>query len=436
MSCAVCAFRCTQYATPSRTFYFNSINNSVSVDNLSQLSEHEKWTEWIIYDESVFNNNAIWTSVCRTIRENTKLQCIEYEPSKKTSKAAHYLGMLFNREAGQNTFDLPLNSVSFNNISFDKLFVEKVTRCMLIAQLPAKIKMTNAKLDDGCVQQLVSAMNDGLHVSHLNLAHNSITDVGLGELLQANNLQYIVELSLSSNKIKSLHAIATSLGRGDLCVEDLQIYPRTPFPNESIIVMLDASISNSSRLKCLNIGKNLDIHLLVRKMENLTPSSFSAFCESNHTFQELKHHNTLLKYKSPRLKEALNTNMRKDLSDNQKCRRKLRYIYLTEDFDITPFIDMDTVYMPNVLELVTMSEERCEERAGRLDKGTYVSARNGNLGSIYRLIRYCCVPELFSFASATLPSLVAKNAKLEAKVARLELELEQLRLSSNKRRKM
>ena len=137
MSCAVCAFRCTQYyATPSRTFYFNSINNSFSVDNLSQLSEHEKWTEWIIYDESVFNNNAIWTSVCRTIRENTKLQCIEYEPSKKTSKAAHYLGMSFNREAGQNTFDLPLNSVSFNNTSFDKLFVEKVTRCMLIAQLP------------------------------------------------------------------------------------------------------------------------------------------------------------------------------------------------------------------------------------------------------------------------------------------------------------
>jgi len=177
----------------------------------------------------------------------------------------------------------------------------------------------------------------------------------------------------------------------------------------------------------------LNMPALATRMETMlcNPSSFDEFInQSNHTISTLSGGlNGQLKDLNANVKEALTTNLRSDLTPNQKCRRKLRYIYFTDDFDVTPFIELDTVYIPEVLELVTMSEERCEKREGRNDKGTYVLARNGHVGSIYRLIRH--IPELFSFASP-MQTLIVKNEELESRVATLELELEQFRLS-NKR---
>ena len=61
---------------------------------------------------------------------------------------------------------------------------------------------------------------------------------------------------------------------------------------------------------------------------------------------------------------------------------------------------MDIRLMTNVLELVTVSEERIvEEENGRFEKGAYASACNGNIGCIHRLIRNCHLLELFSFPS-------------------------------------
>lgn len=56
--------------------------------------------------------------------------------------------------------------------------------------------------------------------------------------------------------------------------------------------------------------------------------------------------------------------------------------------------------MPNILELATMSEVgiHVKDKCGG-EKWEYVAARKGNLGSIYRLIRNCHLPELFGYPS-------------------------------------
>lgn len=129
---------------------------------------------------------------------------------------------------------------------------------------------------------------------------------------------------------------------------------------------------------------------------------------------------------------SLEVNRRLGYARNQKCRIKLRSFYFQGEFDVQPFISMNVVCMPNVLELVTMSEECItEEKKGRPKKGTYVSSRNGHLGSIYHLVKNCHLPELFSF-----PSPESKTNQLEVKIAMLEAQLlSKYSMASNKRLK-
>merc|ERR1712194_177867 len=106
-----------------------------------------------------------------------------------------------------------------------------------------------------------------------------------------------------------------------------------------------------------------------------------------------------------------------------------RAFYFHKEFDIRPFVRMIVALMPNVLELLTMSEECiAETKEGRAKKGTYVTARNGHLGCIYRLVRNCHLPELFSFPSQEeqLERLRAKNAALETTIGSLKQNIEWL----------
>ena len=128
-------------------------------------------------------------------------------------------------------------------------------------------------------------------------------------------------------------------------------------------------------------------------------------------------------------------NERQNCSVIERCRSKLRAFYFQGEFDIQPFIDMDIELMPNILELVTMSEEcLVQEKKGRLRKGAYVSARNGHLGSIYRIVRNCHIPELISFPSLEdqVQQLKDENAGLKEKMKKLEQDILSLKLQ-NKR---
>ena len=68
---------------------------------------------------------------------------------------------------------------------------------------------------------------------------------------------------------------------------------------------------------------------------------------------------------------------------------RLRSLYFQGEFGMQPNDDMDIGLVTNVLEVVTMSEDRIVEKNGRLENGAYASARNGHFGCMYLLIRNC-----------------------------------------------
>jgi len=189
-----------------------------------------KYTRVVIRDpiqNDMTSHKLSWTELQQRIQRDMSLQIIDFECGKKKNKATGHLKKLFASIGDENHH--PLNSVNFSNITFDHVLVQKVMRCMVSGtsstHTPVSIKLTHAKLDDSCAQVIVNAMNGGLRIRCLNLTYNSITDEGVERLLSPDNdnLQYMKELNLSNNKLRSLDAIAAFVGRDDCKVEQLQI---------------------------------------------------------------------------------------------------------------------------------------------------------------------------------------------------------------------
>ena len=94
-----------------------------------------------------------------------------------------------------------------------------------------------------------------------------------------------------------------------------------------------------------------------------------------------------------------------------------------------PFIGMDVVLMPNVLQLVTKTEVFVKRKMSDLyesDLGydEYYEVPSDNIDSIYRLAKSCHPPEMVSFLSleAKARLLEAENASQNAKILPLESE--------------
>ena len=122
----------------------------------------------------------------------------------------------------------------------------------------------------------------------------------------------------------------------------------------------------------------------------------------------------------------------------------MRAFYFKGEFDVSPLADMSVGRMPHLLELVTRTErffvtdddgrwterdfEAIEEEDSlweckRAVAGRPVTVMEGDLGSVYRLVRnYGRIPELFNQVNAE-----TRLASLEEENARQAAEIEDLR---------
>ena len=109
--------------------------------------------------------------------------------------------------------------------------------------------------------------------------------------------------------------------------------------------------------------------------------------------------------------------------------------YFQEKFVVQPFMDMEVVLMPYVLELVTRTEV-CVGGDDGVGTGKYYTVCNGKLDGIYRLLRNCHLPELYGFPSteSKIREFSAKNAMLEAETARQKQVINQLMVENEKLR--
>mmetsp|Transcript_8662 Transcript_8662/g.15732 ORF Transcript_8662/g.15732 Transcript_8662/m.15732 type:complete len:258 (+) Transcript_8662:84-857(+) len=207
--------------------------------------------------------------------------------------------------------------------------------------------------------------------------------------------------------------------------------------------ILVGSMSTKSKLEEIELWEKShneeDDRMLpaVEHLERLVcdTTSFEALCQSNHQLRVFSMRNTREIFnRSPALGEAIGINERSKVGTSvaQRLRAKLRAFFFRGEFDIQPFIDMDVILMPYVLELVTRTEARVQDEKKKKvrdqDKKLYPLCR-GNLSGIYHLVRSCHLPELFSFTS-----LVTKMREMEARIAALERETTSLTLENNELR--
>mmetsp|Transcript_310 Transcript_310/g.636 ORF Transcript_310/g.636 Transcript_310/m.636 type:complete len:174 (+) Transcript_310:834-1355(+) len=171
--------------------------------------------------------------------------------------------------------------------------------------------------------------------------------------------------------------------------------------------VLFRSLKSNTSLKRLHIVGDIDREgstvESVRQLTNATmelicnKSSFGALCESNHTIEFTC---TGFRPEHPSLLKALIINAKHDISTTQKLRYKLRWIYFQQNFDVNPFYLMKVVWIPYVMEFMTISMD-CSKNI-EFEPPRYVDvflSKEGNLSGMYHFIRQCNWSDLFSSRS-------------------------------------
>ena len=300
------------------------------------------------------------------------------------------------------------------------------------------LDLGDTTLGDGCIGVITNAMNSGLRLRSLKLRGEFVGDNDVESLLSTNSAKYLQELDVSSNEMTraGFEVLTSFLGQDSTSIEKLDARSQVTSDIEYSRLLLEAiSTNNNSPMQSVCLRKlcnqernNDDLKPIVAMLKNMIckPPDIKSLCKSNHQLYNIGYSTPYLKTHSKVIRMALDINERQ-VSVNQKHRMKIRAFYFTQaDFDIKPFLDMDVELMPNVLELVTMSKECItDEQEGRLKRDNYVSARNGHLGGIYRLVRNCHVPELFNFQSqqAIMEQQETRISELEKRVEQLTLQL-------------
>lgn len=132
-----------------------------------------------------------------------------------------------------------------------------------------------------------------------------------------------------------------------------------------------------------------------------------------------------------RMATGINARLNYGGSSAKILRHKLRDFYFQGKFDLQPFVDMDVKLMPCVLELVTRTEELVG--VDQFGRGKYYEVCSEHLDPIYRLVRNCHLPELFSFPSLKIRKLEANTQEWKGSPKSLRQKLLRWKRASQKK---
>lgn len=258
---------------------------------------------------------------------------------------------------------------------------------------------------------------DHTRIENINLRGNEISAKGLSNLLSGINSIHLKSLDLEDNLIgqAEVEEIARFLSKEDVTLEWIAI-GKCPFILDQYfdpdwMEVLLRSLKRNTSLKRLHVigDINKEYHSVegvkqvsIAAMELIcNVSCFDALRESNHTIEFTC---TRFYPEDPTLLKALIINAKHDISTTQKLRYKMRWIYFQQNFDVNPFYLMKLVWIPNVMELMTISVDCSEKIADdQLRDVTVVLSKEGNLSGMYHFIRQWDLSELFSFRCQKRP---------------------------------
>ncbi|KAL9189808.1 hypothetical protein ACHAXT_009483 [Thalassiosira profunda] len=261
--------------------------------------------------------------------------------------------------------------------------------------------------DEGA--RLLSVGLNHVCIGELTLQDNGIGDEGIELLLSAEKSIHLKKLWLASWD-KSLpvtsigrrgaEALSRFLGRQETELTTIYVH----CSDDELALMLVQSLSTNTHLEMFGgrVGSG-ESKLLMECKEKLVcdGTSFESLCRSNHRINLIGWDLPDDVQSSDALLRALEINKQKGSSVAQRIITKI----LGGEHSLESISDVEIELMPYVLALVTMEGEE---------------KSSNSISDVYRLIRNCHMPQLFSFPSGErvmLRALEKENKMLREKSA-------------------
>ena len=387
-------------------------------------------------DLEIFDDDD-WRKMGNDIRNNNVLTHLNLTHCNLTEAS---IKALFGQD---RTYNCPLKSLVLSHNFFIKLRgLSAMTHFMQSTPTLETLNLEWVSIDNKGARLLAQAL-DTVHITRLNLHGNEIGDDGLQCLLSHRGSQRFVKLDLARNDFKraGYRCLSQFLQRDDTSIRYLTIYPN-PGSDRGLYSkcnkMLIDSISRKSKLKEMDLGFGQDEGFVVADSlmkQVCDTTSFETLLQSNHYLRCVTSGPSSDIGTEDNAKKALRINSRSRFgaSVSTRLRHKLRTFYFSGKFDTQPFLDFDIPLIPNLLELVTMTEVKVYENPDRisLGRGEYYTARSKDLGVVFHMLRNLhCLPELLTFSSPE-----SNTRQLEMRVKELEAEVAALRGARNEQPK-
>jgi len=302
---------------------------------------------------------------------------------------------------------LRLTNNSFGEVGVSSLLAKSFTKGLVLLELHGSNMPLNY---DGavCVSQFLQQDNNVIKTLSVTISENN--NIGILEKILSSDSS-----TLQNLKVDYLRHITYTFGNNDMQVVDL----------------LHSVLCDSSSIESMTASNNMLVNVSIGLVkcsaddwtyddDSTDSSDYSSDNDSDTSDGPflMNSHKTKTLYND--INHVLKLNS-KPASTNEKMRWKIQKFILQEgDFETTPFTDLEVTEMPFALEMLTMDMVILKTRAhGQIISKSHKMPSN-NLGGLYRVIRNCHIPALYTQSKLPPPSDKERIAILEAEIAKLK----------------
>ncbi len=243
----------------------------------------------------------------------------------------------------------PLEYLDLRSNALGARGIDAILRLLLSRQVLNYLDLSQTRMDDDAARKLSKGLNH-CRIKDLSLEWNRIGDDGLKSLLSSTNADYLGTLELRGNNAGQqwMEIMCRFLQKGNVQLQSLSLECVTV---EWVVLLLSAISKNTSLQFChisgLAAGRaGMEKIKTVLSELVLNTSSLDSLLKSNHTFHFLS-----CVRPDEFLDAALRINSRRNLSNDEKLRRKFRLLF-TKDVDLNPLMTVKPALVPYLLQML------------------------------------------------------------------------------------
>lgn len=362
-----------------------------------------------------------WQEIGLTISKCKRLNHISFRADFANYLTDHAMAQLFH---GKGPYDFPLEILDFSgNILGPRHFV--VLGSFLMSRTELKCLLLRGCIIDGEEEpHIIADIMNTVRIHHLDISRCGIKLEGLSSILTSAHSSTLKHLDLGDIDLgrPKIDAIASFLERENIELESLTLGNSGSEIDEIfevvewVEILLRSLRKNKSMKSFFFLGQphecerneslgGADLSVFERVNSAIMQlvcdeSSFEAFCNSNHIIHTISICGMTEAPLMSSADDGLEINAEHNMQFKEKIWCKLQSIYYQEDVPLfpsltkkpfQPFISMNPIIIPKVLELATMAKKRYRQWGSGFEN----LFPRGCLDEIYHLIRHFDLAKLF-----------------------------------------